>query len=307
MITLSYNPKEVDVPTVTQRLDNVLCLEKYGGKQDCEYVLFPYVNEEEYKDHRFFKSIEKVNIDGLPFLPSAITMVTDILDELIANSPDTAFERTTLPVGIEERLAKTNWDDRNVYVAAVGSKEKLDAVLESNRYHVDHVSDAHRKMNPKFIALYQPKDEFGVNSGIYRYAEILATYPLKKDSSDTDLGCDHVIREWKTLNCPIKPKERRCPEFTTKFLLEHSTEVPELFIKNEQQYRLYAEVKRRISSATINEEDTDQGFVVNGSRIAFADGEIQLYKKDGGVVPFLVSELIKRPTRLMKKIEEEIG
>lgn len=60
------------------------------------YVLFPYANKEEYRNHKFFESIEKVNIGGLPFLPSETSMVQDMLDALIADSPDSAFERATL-------------------------------------------------------------------------------------------------------------------------------------------------------------------------------------------------------------------
>jgi predicted component of viral defense system (DUF524 family) len=166
LITLSYNPKEVDLPTTTQKPDNVLSLTKNGTDVQYEYVfdakyrinpalpgtdyyvsightpgpevgdintmhryrdaivyrrgaspfertmfgayvLFPYSKEEEYRNHRFFKSIEKVNIGGLPFLPSATSMVMEMLDQLIADSPDAAFKRAPLPVGIEE-----NWQRR---------------------------------------------------------------------------------------------------------------------------------------------------------------------------------------------------
>ena len=37
-ITLSYNPKETDTPTGTQRPDNVLTLEKKGANVNYEYV-----------------------------------------------------------------------------------------------------------------------------------------------------------------------------------------------------------------------------------------------------------------------------
>ena len=46
------------------------------------YVLFPYSNEEDYRHHRFYESIGKVNIGGLPFLPSAMSLVSQMLDEL---------------------------------------------------------------------------------------------------------------------------------------------------------------------------------------------------------------------------------
>ena len=38
VITLAYNPKEANIPTVTQRPDNVLTLKKSGAQIDYEYV-----------------------------------------------------------------------------------------------------------------------------------------------------------------------------------------------------------------------------------------------------------------------------
>lgn len=195
LITLSYNPKEIDVPTIAQKPDNVLTLEKKGTDVQYEYVfdakyrinpalpgtdyynsvghhpgpeigdintmhryrdaivyrngaspfertmfgayvLFPYSNEEEYRNHRFFESIEKVNIGGLPFLPSATSMVKDMLDQLIADSPDSAFERTTLPRGIEAKLAKVDWNTRDVLLGTLSRKAQLDVCLKHKFYHI---------------------------------------------------------------------------------------------------------------------------------------------------------------------------
>jgi len=41
------------------------------------YVLFPYHDEKEYEKHRFYQSIDQVNIGGLPFLPSATRLVKE--------------------------------------------------------------------------------------------------------------------------------------------------------------------------------------------------------------------------------------
>ena len=61
------------------------------------YILFPYDDEELYKTHRFYKSIETVNIGGLPFLPGSTKLVRSLLDDLISDSKESAFERTNLP------------------------------------------------------------------------------------------------------------------------------------------------------------------------------------------------------------------
>ena len=44
--------------------------------------VFPYDDEELYKQHHFYRSIESVNIGGLPFLPGATSLVQKLLDEL---------------------------------------------------------------------------------------------------------------------------------------------------------------------------------------------------------------------------------
>jgi predicted component of viral defense system (DUF524 family) len=48
-------------------------------------VLFPYMNEAHYRQHRFFNSIKKVEIGGLPFMPGATTLVSEKLAALLAS------------------------------------------------------------------------------------------------------------------------------------------------------------------------------------------------------------------------------
>jgi uncharacterized protein len=36
------------------------------------YVLFPWYDEDSYQEHELYKSINEVNIGGLPFLPSMV-------------------------------------------------------------------------------------------------------------------------------------------------------------------------------------------------------------------------------------------
>ena len=122
------------------------------------YVLFPYKNENEYKSHHFFESIEKVNIGGLPFLPSATGLVTQMLDELIADSPASAFERATLPLGIEEKLARVDWARRDVLVGTFGSTRQFAACLEKNFYYIPKALVGDGDLPVHYVALYQTKN-----------------------------------------------------------------------------------------------------------------------------------------------------
>jgi hypothetical protein len=48
-------------------------------------VLFPYPDEEGYQNQRFYHSINRVQIGGLPFLPSATRLAEAKVRELLRN------------------------------------------------------------------------------------------------------------------------------------------------------------------------------------------------------------------------------
>jgi len=48
-------------------------------------VLFPYPDETAYRAHKFYKSIDQVEIGGLPFLPNSTMLVAEKIGTLLAN------------------------------------------------------------------------------------------------------------------------------------------------------------------------------------------------------------------------------
>jgi len=46
-------------------------------------ALFPYTDEAAYRSHKFFNSIEQVEIGGLPFLPGATTLVSEKISSIL--------------------------------------------------------------------------------------------------------------------------------------------------------------------------------------------------------------------------------
>ena len=372
LITLSYNPKEVNVPTVTQRPDNVLRLEKKGAVTDYEYVfdakyrinpalpntyynnvfhtpgpeiddintmhryrdaivyqneaspyermmfgayvLFPYQNEAEYKNHQFYKSIDKVNIGGLPFLPSATSLVKEMLDELISDSPDSAFERATLPVGIESKLAKVNWKKRDVLVGTLKQKEDLNICLDNNCYFIPASRIDDDNLPVHYVAIYQTKALFGSEAQILYYGEVKSTrlvtqndIPDIKDD-ENELYYWFNIKEWKKLNKSIVPKERGSTSvFTNYFLLTHSSEVPELSFKSEEEYRFFHELKRRTDASVINEEDFSSSFELgNNSKISFESGAIILTINGIPTAKKTIRDFSKRPNAVMRYFIDEL-
>lgn len=55
-------------------------------------VLFPYANETEYAAHHFYRSLGKVGVGALPFLPGATRLAEQWLDELLRPSEESAAE-----------------------------------------------------------------------------------------------------------------------------------------------------------------------------------------------------------------------
>ena len=372
VITLSYNPKETELPTGTQRPDNVLNLRKKGADTEYEYVfdakyrinpalpgtdyyetishkpgpevgdintmhryrdaivyqnggspyertmfgayvLFPYSNEEDYRHHRFYESIGKVNIGGLPFLPSAMSLVSEMLDELISDSPESAFERATLPRGIEDKLQKVDWTTRDVLIGDLRSAAQLDICLEHKFYHIPVSQVKDENLPIRYVALYQSNRLFGAGSGIRYYGEVKSCrrvrrreiHYLPKASDEPYYYLE--VKEWKTLSKPIAIKERSMGrQFTNMFLLEHSTEAPELGIRSEAEYRLFSELKRALNNTEINDDGTDIGFVFGDATVVFEDGKIHVYRDKKIVADYDILDFSRFPSAVFRSIKAEM-
>lgn len=94
---------EEDINTM-HRYRDALVVEQEGPFERTAYgayVLFPWNQEEAYEKHPFYKSIEKVNIGGFPFLPNATRLVEQFLDHLI-EKPEEIIKEGILPRGTRE-------------------------------------------------------------------------------------------------------------------------------------------------------------------------------------------------------------
>lgn len=105
-------PEEDDINTMHRYRDAIVSdhnkTTPYERIMFGAYVLFPLSKHnhdiEEYKNHKFYKSIQDVNIGGLPFLPSTTDYVETLLDELINAKPEDAYTDTVFPAGSQEMI-----------------------------------------------------------------------------------------------------------------------------------------------------------------------------------------------------------
>ena len=260
------------------------------------YVLFPYKNENEYKSHHFFESIEKVNIGGLPFLPSATGLVTQMLDELIADSPASAFERATLPLGIEEKLARVDWAKRDVMIVNVPDEVQMNDYLSGRVCRIPCADISPKHLPIHYIALYQP----GI--GI----EYVGTVLLTQESS----ADEYIFKldKWRRLTQTVTVGEFGVASvaYTNLFLLEHSTVYPELHLRSEAEYRLYTELKRRVGDIKY-QDDGVSGFEFDGKKIIFSDGLIQVMEGKERKTYVEISEFERRPNAVFRRMMGYVG
>ena len=316
MISKTPGPEIDDINTMHRYRDAIVYQNGAGPYERTmfgAYILFPYHDEKEYKNHHFYQSISQVNIGGLPFLPSATGLVTEMLDELISDSPDSAFERATLPVGIEEKLAKVNWDERDVLIGTVSNVNQFYINKKYNFYHTP-VSNIPKKGLPiRYVALYQTINMFGKeNAGIKYYGEVVTTEIVKRSEireipkKSSQLYYRFNVREWKELVSPVKAKEIGFPiGFTNMFLLENSTQTPELLLQSEAEYRFYTELKRRVNYEIINKDDPNNGFRVGECSVFFDHGEIVLSKGGNIKEKYPISYFINHPNSVFRNLYRE--
>ena len=309
MVCSLPGPKEEDINTMHRYRDAIVSEspERFERSMIGAYVLFPYANEKEYRNHRFYKSIEKVNIGALPFLPSATSMVSDMLDELIADSPDSAFERASLPRGIESKLAKVDWSRRDVLVGTLRSRQQLEVCIEHQFYYVPVKKIPEGSLPIRYVALYQSRFVFEQDAQIAYYGEVKQIQKVRRGEI-TEMPCDPYrvneeyyridICQWRKLAKPIQIGWGiRTVAFTNEFLLKHVQRSQELYLRSAEEYRFLTELKRYTSEANVLRDNNDipQGFLFENHKVLFQDGEIKLIQGGKLISHCKIKDFLRRP------------
>lgn len=116
------------------------------------------------------------------------------------------------------------------------------------------------------------------------------------------------IKEWKRLSKPIAAKEMSfVKSFTNLFLLEHSAEKPELWIRSKEEYRLYSELKRAVNDTTINDEDNNLGFNFRNFTLTFDGGQILVAKGTQIFTQYSISNFSSSPNAVFRQMQKEFS
>ena len=319
-------PKVDDINTMHRYRDSIVYENNtqsrfmFEKKMFGAYVLFPYNDPDgEYKDHRFYKSIESVNIGGLPFLPGTTELLETFLGELVADSSESAFERASLPRGIEERLAKVDWSIKDVMVGTVRTEEQLKFNIEKNGYYVPAKFISNDMLPIRYIALHE--QDIGSENGIRKYGEVLTAQKIRRGKipvtmrKSTDPNEQYyyfTVRKWESLPQIIEIQDtwKGAPKFTNKFLLDNCTKSYQLFaIASEEEYRLMVEINKAFDALDASAaKDNTAAYRVNDTHtIAMLDGYFTIMNDNGDILDRIsISSFAKGPRAGFNKIKKMI-
>lgn len=222
-------------------------------------MLFPYPEEETFREHRFYKSIKKVNIGAFPFLPNATRLMEEFLDELILDSPEKAYERSTRPRGTNQYY-EDKLQGKNVLIGSMRDEAQLSLCLEHHVYWIplkNLTQEQALLTQLKWIGLYQSHRTFGPkNCGVHWIGKILSwqvvrRYEIKDrrphPGTENELYVLFQIESWKSREVPIKPGGYGIYKhlFTSTYILERAEEIAELKLDTEEQLKDWREKRRR--------------------------------------------------------------
>ena len=315
-------PKVSDINTMHRYRDAIVAREGRLNEKLVfgAYVLFPYPNDErEYLSHQFYKSIESVNIGGVPFLPGKTKIAENLLTKLVGESDTSAFERSILPKGIEERLKKVDWSKNDVLVGSLGSREQWDDCFTRKYYYVPvaNISSNYHQVN--YIAIYQSKNLFGKDAGIRYCGEVVDTEIVRRSEinnigghTDKNAMCYRfVIKEWTQLDNKIAFEKDWVfrPRYTNHFLLYHCKTTYELFnIKSDVNYRLVYELRRLHEKMRVLDNSKELFVRINDSLSVFNDENyIRVYDGDKECFRKPTNIFAQRPSAVFEDIKDCLG
>ncbi|WP_332696958.1 restriction endonuclease-like protein [Halalkalibacter lacteus] len=273
-------PLEEDINTMHRYRDSIVAKQKgpYERTAFGAYVLFPWEDEAIYSEHHFYKSIDEVNIGGLPFLPSASDLVERFVEHLIEKSPEEIQKEGILPRGTRD-----DWEssmDEKVLVGVVSTEEQYRRCMQEASFVLDIGALNRGWQEAAYVALYVSKEAGMARNGVWSYGKV-------KDVAVRDEGSvQFTVESWINLPDVIKPVNYGIAGYamTTLTHLKEAKELPELFMKSKDELAVWRMLRRVSDRITVelDSEQLDKASEVQSYR--FKDVEVRMNGVESQVV-----------------------
>lgn len=302
-------PMEEDINTMHRYRDAIVA--NYEGPFERTafgaYVLFPWYDEHSYLEHHFYKSIDQVNIGGLPFLPNATVLVEKFIERLIDQSAEELQREGILPRGTFDEW-KSIFDEK-VLVGLVSTKQNYVDFIKEKYFSLNKDVLKKNWHDAEFVALYLKKDVLDDINGVTVYGKILE---VNVDHEKVIFHVDY----WRNLPTVIKPVHYGIANYvmTTLNSLKEAEELPELFMKTNEEMILWRMLRRVSDQINIDLDHKllDQARHIKEYRLKdirvqlLHEQEEVLFVKNDHQITFKMDDLQRKPVRVFRKLTELI-
>lgn len=247
---------------------------KYKYETFGAYLMFPYGNEDQFRHHRFYKSIDEVNVGAFPMLPGSTKLITKHLEKIVNQS---SLEAKS------ERLILDEYDDyakfnlENVMVVNVKDKKHLKAYLGNNFYHIPMKRLSNVRLGVEYLAFYQSKKSFKDEAGIRYFAKIKDVFQYKRGDcveipprkgTDEEIYLRFSLDNIDEITC-IKPIQSgtQLVSYTTLYLLKNAENMHELKVKSNLEIEVYKRLNNLAKENNWSIRKEYNQYLINGNTI----------------------------------------
>ncbi|MFH5780964.1 DUF2357 domain-containing protein [Heyndrickxia oleronia] len=314
----SPGPLEDDINTMHRYRDAHVVRKQQGPYERHAfgaYVLFPWYDEDNYESHRFYKSIDEVNIGGFPFLPNATRLVEQFIERLVESNPEDLQNDGILPKG-----SASFWEsnlNESVLVGTVNSKNQYVDFKRKGQFIIKSNLLKSGWQKSKYIALYVTQEitnQSGAENGIRFYGEIKDVKVIEKNN---ELHTQFEITHWQSLPQVISPVGYGIQNYleTNINMLKEAKDLPELYMKSGEEIKLWRMLKRLTSNVKTK---LDQKYLDNARKIQayqigyfsvnidFDKNDIHIYHHDELLHRIPLETLYKHPAHVFKIIKDTV-
>jgi hypothetical protein len=229
------------------------------------YVMFPYGDEDKFKEHDFYKSIEEVNIGAFPMLPGSTKLLTKQLQKIIEQP---LLEARNDRVVIDEYDDYGKFNHLNVMLANVKDERHLKEYKENLFYHIPIARLKEVRESVEYIAFYQPMTKFKQEAGIRYYGKIKAWKEYRREEcteikasvgTEDDIYLRINLEYIKEIDniVPIQTGTRLVT-YTTLYLLKNAENTHELKVGSSLELVVYKVLKKIVKKKGLKIKKTDK-------------------------------------------------
>lgn len=200
------------------------------------------------------------------------------------------------------------WDAPDVLVGTLRRPSQLDICLIHGFYHVPVCQIPQERLPIRYVAIYQSRSLFRDDCGIRFFGRVKRCIPVRRwEISEIPKSSDQLyyrleVVRWEQLEEPIAVREVPFNHlFTNLFLLKNSRETPELYLKNEWEYRCYQTLKASLR------QNSPVALRHPGGIVRLKNGFLRIYRRFRPIATYAAEDFHRTPlaifTNIMKHLE----